>query len=404
MLSETTTIEKIYTVSRLNQSVRLLLEERFATILVEGEISNFAAPHSGHWYFSLKDSTAQVRCALFKGSQRQLNFTPKDGVHVLIKARVSLYENRGEFQLIVENMEEQGEGRLYRAFQLLKNKLEKEGLFDAAHKKPIPCFPKQIGVVTSPTGAAIRDILTVLKRRYALVPIIIYPALVQCHAAAASLVEAIHQANQRAECDVILLARGGGSLEDLWPFNEEIVARAIYQSQIPIVTGVGHEVDFTIADFVADLRAPTPSAAAELSTPDQAELHQVLQKQKDRLSGCIKRLFAARTQQLIWVKKHLLQQHPKRRLQTIMQRLDQMTTSLIHHLQSIIHKKQSLLNNKLAKLDALSPLATLKRGFAIAVDEKGNIIRTAASVKKGSPIKVKLSQDGLACTVDDYIK
>jgi exodeoxyribonuclease VII large subunit len=404
MLAETTTLETIFTVSRLNQSVRLLLEEQFATILVEGEISNFAAPHSGHWYFSLKDSTAQVRCALFKGSQRQLNFTPKDGMHVLIKARVSLYENRGEFQLIVENMEEQGEGRLYRAFQLLKNKLEKEGLFDAAHKKSIPFFPKQIGVVTSPTGAAIRDILTVLKRRYALVPIIIYPALVQGQAAAATLVEAIHQANQRAECDVIILARGGGSLEDLWPFNEETVARAIYQSQIPIVTGVGHEVDFTIADFVADLRAPTPSAAAELSTPDQAELKQVLQKQKDRFSGCIKRLFTTRSQQIMWVKKHLLQQHPKRRLQTTMQRLDQMTTSLIHHLQSIIHKKQSLLNTKLAKLDALSPLATLKRGFAIAVDEKGNIIRTAEDVKKGSHIKVNLSQDGLACTVDDYIK
>src|SRR3990167_3374727 len=264
--------KEIYTVSELNADARALLEGTFDRLWIEGEISNFVAPGSGHWYFSLKDANAQVRCALFKGSQRKINFTPKNGMHVLLRAGVSLYEARGEFQLIADFMEERGEGKLRRAFEILKKKLETAGWFSEEHKKEITEYPQCIGVVTSPTGAAIRDILHVLKRRYPCVPVIIYPTLEQGETAAPAIAKAIHLANQRKECDVLIVARGGGSLEDLWPFNEEVTAKAIYESKLPIISGVGHEIDFTIADFVADVRAPTPSAAAEIAVPDRTEI------------------------------------------------------------------------------------------------------------------------------------
>ena len=418
--------EEIYTVSRLNNEVRFLLEQSFPFVWVEGEISNFAAPHSGHWYFSLKDASAQVRCAMFRGSQRRLNFLPKDGSQVLLKARVSLYENRGEFQLIAEQMEERGEGKLRRAYELLKKKLEEAGLFDPLHKKSLPLFPKQIGVITSGTGAAIRDILNVLKRRYACTPIIIYPTLVQGTAAASAIAAAIETANRRQECDVLILARGGGSLEDLWPFNEEIVAHAIYQSTLPIISGIGHEVDFTIADFVADQRAPTPSAAAELVSPDRLELLQTLGERHQQFFRQIKNKFSATQQQLNWMQKHLSQQHPKRQLTEKMQRLDfceltltQLTHRLfnqlrkkmndfniqlhqyfplyrINTLQNQIHsyqqryctlitaklnQQQTSLAQKAATLDAMSPLATLKRGFAIVTTKDQRVLCYVKKIK-----------------------
>lgn len=437
--------QDIYTVSRLNNEVRLLLEESYAQVWVEGEISNFAAPNSGHWYFSLKDPAAQVRCAMFRGSQRNLGFTPKDGMHVLIRARVSLYPNRGEYQLIAEIMEERGEGKLRRAYELLKKKLEAAGLFDPAHKKPLPAFPKTIGVVTSSTGAAIRDILTVLKRRHASVPVIIYPTLVQGESAAPTIVKAIETANRRKECDVLIVARGGGSLEDLWPFNEEIVAHAIYQSEIPIISGVGHEVDFTIADYVADYRAPTPSAAAEISAPDCGELMQGLIRQKKMIMRLMQNKVSAMKQHLHWTQKHLSQLHPKRRLAEKMQRLDfceltlvQLQTRLLNKLQqqlksvdSKLHRltpsqriqslqhqtqfyqqkftnlistkltrKQTDLANAAAKLHALSPLATLERGFAIATTKNNQVIRKATEVKSGDSIDVKVMNGTIYCTVD----
>ncbi|HEX4044960.1 MAG TPA: exodeoxyribonuclease VII large subunit [Gammaproteobacteria bacterium] len=389
---------KIYSVSRLNNEARLLLESTFINIWVEGEISNFAAPHSGHWYFSLKDASAQVRCAMFKGSQRKLGFTPKDGLHVLIKARVSLYENRGEFQLIAETMEERGEGRLQQAFIALKKKLEAAGLFNPAIKKPLPIYPKQIGVITSATGAAIRDILTVLQRRYACVPVIIYPTLVQGETAAPNIVRAIQIANQRQECDVLILARGGGSLEDLWPFNEESVAQAIYQSQLPIISGVGHEVDFTIADFVADVRAPTPSAAAELCTPDVAELISLLGRYKQQLLRRLQHKLERLKQQLEWVQKHLQQQHPKRRLLEKMQRLDFCELTLVRLMESKLHQYRTLLATCVAKLDAFSPLATLKRGYAIVTKEQ-RIISDVAEVNVGDKVQVRLSKGEMDCVV-----
>lgn len=434
----------IYTVSQLNNDVRYLLEESFPMVWVEGEISNFAAPNSGHWYFSLKDAAAQVRCALFRGNQRQLGFLPKDGMHVLIKARVSLYPNRGEYQLIAEFMEERGEGKLRRAFELLKKKLEAAGWFDPAHKKPIPTFPQCIGVVTSSTGAAIRDILNVLNRRYPCAPVIIYPTLVQGATAAPAIVKAIETANARNECDVLIVARGGGSLEDLWPFNEESVAKAIYESQLPIISGVGHEVDFTIADFVADLRAPTPSAAAELATPDRAELLQTLTQQQRQILRQMQTKLNASKQHVSWVQKHLQQQHPKRQLAERMQRLDQIEATLLKCQQQILvnktmHVKQleaslhqltpqhriiqlmnqiefmqqrlkagverqitiqkTTLANTSATLDALSPLGTLQRGYALAIDRDKRLIRSIKNVKPGDDIHVRVADGEINCQV-----
>jgi len=391
--------ENIYTVSRLNHEVRAILEESFPFVWVEGEISNFAAPHSGHWYFSLKDAGAQVRCAMFRPQHKKIGFVPKDGMHILIKARVSLYENRGEFQLIAEDMEERGEGKLRRAFELLKKKLEIAGLFQAAQKKTLPPYPRQIGIITSATGAAIRDILTVLKRRHPSLPVIIYPTLVQGNTAAPAIVKAIEIANQRNECDVLILARGGGSLEDLWPFNEEIVALAIYNSQLPIISGIGHEVDFTIADFVADVRAPTPSAAAELVAPDTTELLQLISKDKKHLSGLLQQQLANHLQKLHWMQKHLLQQHPKRRLNEQAQRLDFCEMSLGHLINTKLSKLQTQLANAAAKLDALSPLATLQRGFAIATNEQQHILRDAHALSVGDKIWVRLLEGKVGCEV-----
>lgn len=441
--------ENIYTVSRLASEVRFLLEDTFATIWVEGEISNFAAPNSGHWYFSLKDTSAQVRCAMFRASQRKLAFVPKDGMHVLLKARVSLYENRGEFQLIAEHLEERGEGKLRRAFELLKKKLEAAGLFDPAHKKIFPLYPKQIGIITSATGAAIRDILTVLKRRYTHAPIIIYPTLVQGEQAAAHIVKALQIANARNECDVLILARGGGSLEDLWPFNEETVAHAIFQSNLPVISGVGHEVDFTIADFVADKRAATPSAAAEIVTPDQSELLQLLLRQKQQAQRLTLRKLNDSKQIIIWMQKHLSQQHPKRRLNEKMQHLDVCELTLVqkqtriitnlqnklknqamtlhrltpisqihqlrnqlnlaqqklhHSLTTSLKKQQNILANTAAKLNALSPLNTLKRGYAIVTGENEKVLYDADHVKIGEHIQVRLLEGSLGCRVEEIIK
>ncbi len=435
--------EEIYTVSRLNREARFMLERSFPLVWLEGEISNFAAPHSGHWYFSLKDETAQVKCAMFRPQNRRLTITAKEGMHVIVKARVSLYEGRGDFQLLIEHLEDAGVGKLQKEFEALKKKLLTAGLFDPANKKPLPRFPHTIGVITSPTGAAIRDILSVLKRRYAVAPVIIYPTLVQGELAAKQIIHAIQTANQRQECDVLLLSRGGGSLEDLWPFNEENVAHAIFASNIPIISGIGHEIDFTIADFVADVRAPTPSAAAELTTPHAQELLLAINENKNFFIRAIKLKISALQQQILWAKKHLLQEHPKRKLAEKTQRLDycemtlmRLQTKLITHLatqienlkeklygqtpkhlilqlqqqlnlqqqklQSTLQKNLQLyrqtLGNAAAKLHALSPLATLQRGFAIAT-KNHQVLHSSTQVSPGDEIQVKLYAGDLSCVV-----
>lgn len=390
----------IFTVSRLNSEVRFLLEDTFPFVWVEGEVTGFLAHTSGHWYFSLKDAAAQVKCAMFRASQRKLNFAPKNGIHVLVKARVSLYENRGDFQLICEFIEERGEGKLRQAYEALKKKLEAAGLFDPDRKKTFPGFPHTIGVITSPTGAAIRDILVVLKRRCPCANVIIYPAQVQGNAAAPTIVNAIETANRRNECDVLILARGGGSLEDLWPFNEEIVAHAVYRSVLPIISGIGHEVDFTIADYVADQRAPTPSAAAEIITPDTVDLLTLLQRQAQQAGRSLLQKISLLSQKLGWTEKLLSQQHPKRKLMEKMQQLDSFHTSLMHLIKTQLTKQQHDLASAAAKLEALSPLATLSRGYAIATNQQNQILRRVSQVKQGDEIKLKLYQGSLNCTID----
>lgn len=434
---------KIYSISQLNLAAKTLLEQSFPLIWVEGEISNLARPSSGHIYFSLKDGNAQIRCAMFAMRSRLVTFKIDNGKQVLVRAKVSLYEGRGDYQLIIEHMEEAGHGLLQRAFDELKQRLAAEGLFDSSYKKSIPKLPKTIGVITSPTGAAIRDILSVLRRRFAAIPITIYPTAVQGQAAAAQIVKAIECANRHAACEVIILARGGGSLEDLWPFNEESVARAIFASDIPMVSGVGHEVDFTIADWVADQRAPTPSAAAELCSPDSNEWWQMFSGISLRLHQQIQNIIAQKQQTVSWVAKRL--QHPGQRLLEQSQRLDDLEQRLQRaHQHYLKHKRSNLaeltatlqrytpifkieqlisaqailnyrlhqaLQNQLQKakqqlahtshsLEMVSPLATLQRGYSITRHaQTKNIIKDIASIQVGDLIQTHLADGQLIAAI-----
>ncbi|MEF3193735.1 MAG: exodeoxyribonuclease VII large subunit, partial [Halothiobacillaceae bacterium] len=303
------------TVSSLVRKIKTLLEGNFPLVLVEGEISNLARPGSGHLYFTLKDANAQLRCAMFHNRASLLRFCPKDGVHVLVRARITMYEPRGDLQLVVEHMEEAGLGALQRAFEQLKQRLAAEGLFDAARKRQLPTLPHRIGIITSPSGAAVRDVLHVLQRRFPMIPLRIYPTSVQGAGAADEIVAALRRANEDGDCDVLLLVRGGGSLEDLWPFNEERVARAIAASRLPVISGVGHETDFTIADFVADARAPTPSAAASLAVPDALAVADQLRALEARLLRRMQDGLDRRAQRLDSISRHLFALHPRQRLE-----------------------------------------------------------------------------------------
>ena len=428
----------IITVTQLNRETSQLLAEHFLSVLVEGELSNLSAPVSGHLYFSLKDANAQVRCAMFRTQQRRLTFKPENGKQVVVKAQVSLYEPRGDYQLIVEHIEEAGDGALRRAFDALKLKLSEQGLFDAAHKQSLPTLPRAIGVITSPSGAAIRDILSVLQRRFAAIPVIVYPVAVQGDNAKHEIVRAIAAANRLKQCDVIILGRGGGSLEDLWAFNEELVARAIYDSEIPVISAVGHETDFTIADFVADLRAPTPSAAAEHASPDQQQWLSRFVYLESRLQQQLQRKVNQKQQTLDWLSQRLQQQHPGQKLARNAQRMaglesrlklamhtklrhmtgsiEAKTAKLWQHNPAVIinsHKqRQEYLHNRLIAaathkleqlnqrllnagqtLHAVSPLATLNRGYAVAIKQaSGEIIRSAEQLKPGELVETRLGQ------------
>ncbi len=446
----------VYSVSQLNRAARSILEGSFPLSWVEGEISNLAKPASGHLYFTLKDEVASVRCAMFRQRNRLLSFTPENGAQVLIRAQVSLYEGRGEFQLIAEHMEEAGDGALRRLLEALKNRLAAEGLFDAARKKILPTLPRCIGVVTSLTGAAIRDILSILQRRFPSLPVIIYPVQVQGNGAAAQIARAIHLASQRKDCDVLIVARGGGSLEDLSAFNDEAVARAIYACEIPVVSGIGHEIDFTIADLVADQRAATPSAAAELVSPDQNETVYSVTRQRNRLAALMQDRITRKRQMLDWLMKRLQQQHPGQRLHTQAQRLDELEQRL-HHTQRVLlrHQRSTLaeLSSRLHRhipshrldqlriqhqnlvqrmhhalrltmersqqrlisasraLDTVSPLATLARGYAIVSTAATlsraahvplhTVLRSACDVAPGDKIEVRLARGRLLCHAEE---
>lgn len=433
----------IYNVTRLNREVRAVLEGSFPPLWVQGEISNLATPASGHLYFSLKDAHSQVRCAMFRGRNRKLDFRPENGTEVLLRANVSLYETRGEFQLLVDYMEPAGAGALQRAFEALKQKLFAEGLFDEAHKKPLPAMVQRIGIITSPTGAAIRDILTVLGRRFPLAEIILYPTAVQGDSAADQIIGMLHTAERRNECDVLVLARGGGSLEDLWAFNNEQLARAIFACPLPVVTGIGHEIDTTIADFVADHRAATPSAAAEMVSPDQQQLQAILQQFSNKLVRDTQQQINHALLQVRQLEKRI--PHPARIMQMIQQRLDDLNLRSLRAVRNLLEQKrarlahlkdllsgqnpgrviaqqkdrclrltqsltrliktglqqwQNRINQLSHNLDTVSPLATLGRGYSIVQAENGRIIRRAGELSIGDKIRTLFGEGRADCIVD----
>ncbi|MCF7991243.1 MAG: exodeoxyribonuclease VII large subunit [Thiohalocapsa sp.] len=437
----------IWTVSRLNAEVRAVLDASFPLLWIQGEISNLAKPASGHLYFSLKDDASQVRCALFKQKRRLLAFEPGNGQQVLARARVGLYEPRGDFQLIVEQMEPAGEGALRLELERRKRRLAAEGLFDQARKRALPVFPKQIGLITSSSGAAVHDLLTVLGRRLPLLPVIIYPVLVQGEAAASQLIEALQLANRRNECDLLILARGGGSLEDLMAFNDEGLARAIRASAIPVLTGIGHEVDLSIADLAADVRAATPSAAAELAVPSAEQLAGRLGDLERRLSGALRRRLHAAAGRVETAVRRLRSLHPASRLQQRAQQLDQVEyrmRSLVlrriererarlrsndlglraasprHLIEAASHalavfrqrlaragaQAVALRRDRLAaiagRLDALSPLSTLARGYAVVtLVRDGAPLTDAAAAPAGTLIAVRPYKGRLIARVED---
>ncbi len=416
--------EPALSVSQLNRKARTLLEQGIGRIWVEGEISNIARPGSGHIYLTLKDDTAQVSAAWFRQRQRGPAAGYKNGDKVLAFGKISLYEARGGFQLIIEQLEPAGEGVLKQRFDALKKKLLAEGLFDEDRKRTLPRLPSRIGIITSPTGAALRDMLTVLRRRFPSAPVIIYPAAVQGDAAPGELIAALDKAIERDECDVLIMGRGGGSLEDLWAFNDEALARAIADSPLPIVSAVGHEVDFTIADFVADVRAPTPSGAAEIVVPDQAEWLHRLQVLSGRVARFGERTIEDKAQALDWLSRRLSVSSPMASLERSAERLTSLRQQLLLNGRSLTidvshrlaHAKSDLIrsgqdrisnaNHRLAllgrALHTVSPLATLDRGYAIVTsDATGKALTDAKAVKQGDDITAKLANGELRAKVTE---
>jgi exodeoxyribonuclease VII large subunit len=441
--------EPAITVTELNRRARALLEQGIARLWVEGEISNMARPASGHIYFSLKDEGAQVRAAWFRQRQRGPAVGFKNGDKVLAFGKISLYEPRGDYQLIVEQLEPAGEGVLKQRYEALKKKLDAEGLFDEARKQPLPSLPNRIGVITSPSGAAVRDIITVLRRRFPAVPVVIYPAAVQGDAAPAELIGALDTAVQRDECDVLIIGRGGGSLEDLWAFNDEALARAIAACPIPVVSAVGHEVDFTIADFVADVRAPTPSGAAEIVVPNRGDWLHRINSLATRIGRVGERAVQDRAQQLDWLNKRLFAASPastlhrqhdslrensarlraamRRRLLELSSESRGLRGELLRHspalsvqrsitrlgslhqrLAGSAHDTLSQAGHRVAllarALHGVSPLATLDRGYAIVLDADGKALTDAARVKQGDEIRARLAKGELLASVTKVMK
>lgn len=392
---------EVLTVSQFNRKVQALIEGRVPLAWIEGEISNLAAPASGHLYFTLKDNDSQVRAAMFRTRSRFVSVKPRNGLLVRVQARATLYLPRGDYQLIVEHMEEAGIGALQRAFEQLKAKLAAEGLFAPERKREIPRFPRTVGVVTSSAGAAIHDILTVLRRRAPWIDVVVYPTLVQGREAATQIADAIEVANARAECDVLIVGRGGGSLEDLWPFNEEIVARAIADSEIPVISAVGHETDFSIADFVADLRAPTPSAAAERVAPDRAALHTQAENALRTMTRRLDAVLREAAGRLALARKSLVR--PDHKLREYRQTLDELELRAGRALRARLAEQQQALESAAARLNTVSPLATLARGYAIVRDAQGAVLKNAVDVPVGAAVNARLANGSLACRVEAVI-
>ena len=436
--------QTVYTVSRLNREIRTVLEQGFASLILTGEISNFITPASGHWYFSLKDEKAQIKAAMWRGNNRSQSYRPENGTQVTVRARVSLYEPRGDYQLIVEHMEPAGEGQLKQEFDALKMRLAAEGLFSSAYKKPLPQNINRVGVITSATGAAIKDILTVLKRRAPQLEVIIYPAMVQGKEAHVHLINQIQLANARNEVDVLIVGRGGGSLEDLWCFNHEQLARAIYQSELPIVSAVGHEIDTTISDYVADVRAATPSAAAELVSPNTQELHGKVIELINRLNNAFKHDMADKRALATQLQHRLNLCHPRNQLNQKAQRLDELTIALQQGMRNRLYQQERTLNNltprlmrqspdkklsqashqlmqiqtrleqamqhklqhaqnslalQASRLDSVSPLNVLARGYSITKTQQGKVIKSVDHIKTGDVLITELADGAIKSTV-----
>ena len=436
--------QTVYTVSRLNREIRTVLEQGFASLILTGEISNFITPASGHWYFSLKDEKAQIKAAMWRGNNRSQSYRPENGAQVTVRARVSLYEPRGDYQLIVEHMEPAGEGQLKQEFDALKMRLAAEGLFSSAYKKPLPLNINRVGVITSATGAAIKDILTVLKRRAPQLEVIIYPAMVQGKEAHVHLINQIQLANARNEVDVLIVGRGGGSLEDLWCFNHEQLARAIYQSELPIVSAVGHEIDTTISDYVADVRAATPSAAAELVSPNTQELHSKVIELINRLNNAFKHDMADKRALATQLQHRLNLCHPRNQLNQKAQRLDELTIALQQGMRNRLYQQERTLNNltprlmrqspdkklsqashqlmqiqtrleqamqhklqhaqnslalQASRLDSVSPLNVLARGYSITKTPQGKVVKSVDHIKTGDVLITELADGAIKSTV-----
>ena len=390
---------KVFSVKEINRLVRELLEQSFPSFWISGEISNFISASSGHWYFSLKDDEAQVRCTMFKNKNMAADWTPKNGEKIEAKCFIGLYEARGEYQLNVDLIRHAGAGLLSEAFNQLKERLLKEGLFETSRKKLIPQFPKSIGVISSPTGAAIEDILSTLKRRSPHIPIFIYPSLVQGKEAPVAIVKAIETANIRMECDVLILARGGGSIEDLWAFNEEIVARAIVASKIPTITGVGHETDTTIADFVSDLRAPTPTGAAELVTSHTVELIKTIQVYKNQLNKVMAGLIRELMQKIDYLEKRLIS--PRQQIQRQKEQIHQYIQRINQSMKNAMIQYRLNIDKLKLNLDHLSPHAVLSRGYSIITNVDGQIVNNANQLKLDDKIRIQLNHGQADATISD---
>jgi len=390
---------KVFSVKEINRLVRELLEQSFPSFWISGEISNFISASSGHWYFSLKDDEAQVRCTMFKNKNMAADWVPKNGEKIEAKCFIGLYEARGEYQLNIEVIRHAGAGLLSEAFNQLKEKLLKEGLFEPTRKKPIPQFPQSIGVITSPTGAAIEDILITLKRRSPHIPIFIYPSLVQGKEAPSAIVKAIETANTRMECDVLILARGGGSIEDLWAFNEEIVARAIIASKIPTITGVGHETDTTIADFVSDLRAATPSGAAELVTSHTIELIKTMQAYKNQLNKMMASVIRELIQKVDYLEKRLIS--PRQQIQRQKEQIHQYIQRINQSMKNAMIQYRLNIDKLKLNLDHLSPHAVLSRGYSIITNVDGQIVNNINQLKLDDKIHIQLNHGQADANISD---
>jgi exodeoxyribonuclease VII large subunit len=400
---KTETKEKhIYTVAELNKHIRVILEDSFPAVWVEGEISNFIQHTSGHMYFSLKDAGGVLKCAMFARSNAKLRFKPKDGMKAVCFGKISVYEPRGDYQLIVQEIEPKGVGALQLAFQQLKEKLLKEGLFDERHKVPIPELPTRIGIVTSPTGAAIRDILNVTRRRFSNVEIIINPVRVQGEGAKDEIAAAIRLFNKLKNIDVMIVGRGGGSLEDLWAFNEEVVARAIYDSGIPVISAVGHEIDFTIADFVADLRAATPSAAAELVIPKKEDLKNIIDTHTTRLRTALASKLEMLAQKLKTLRASYIFRQPLNLVTQYEQMIDDLRKDIVLRIEHLVNMRGENFNLLSHKLEALSPLSILNRGYSISARlADGKIIKEVDDIKIGDKVETKLGKGKFTSKVEE---